>query len=113
MSLAACLLSSSEKLTIDSSIANIYAQDSFTAQGAMVSLNALYGGRFILGLGVSHIPTIEGVRGHRYEKPLAAMSAVSTASTSPRHPTAAGRGRSTRTEDAGAERCQVAWRCPI
>jgi hypothetical protein len=27
--------------------------------------------------------------------------------------TAAGRGRSTRTEDAGAERCQVAWRCPI
>ena len=38
MSLAACLLSSSEKLTIDSSIANIYARDSFTAQGAMVSL---------------------------------------------------------------------------
>ena len=25
----------------------------------------------------------------------------------------AGRGRRTRTEDAGAERCQVAWRCPI
>ena len=75
MSLAACLLSSSEKLTIGSSIANIYARDSFTAQRAMVSLNALYGGRFILGLGVSHIPMVEGVRGHRYEKPLAAMSA--------------------------------------
>ena len=41
MSLAACLLSSSEKLTIGSSIANIYARDSFTAQRAMVSLNAL------------------------------------------------------------------------
>src|SRR3984957_12633079 len=75
MSLAACLLSSSEKLTIGSSIANIYARDSFTAQRAMVSLNALYGGRFILGLGVSHIPMVEGVRGHRYDKPLAAMSA--------------------------------------
>ena len=75
MSLAACLLSSSEKLTIGSSIANIYARDSFTAQRAMVSLNALYGGRFILGLGVSHIPMVEGVRGHRYEKPLATMSA--------------------------------------
>jgi probable F420-dependent oxidoreductase len=75
MSLAACLLSSSEKLTIGSSIANIYARDSFTAQRAMVSLNAHYGGRFILGLGVSHIPMVEGVRGHRYEKPLAAMSA--------------------------------------
>ena len=41
MSLAAYLLSSSEKLTISTSVANIYARDSFTAQRAMVSLNAL------------------------------------------------------------------------
>jgi alkanesulfonate monooxygenase SsuD/methylene tetrahydromethanopterin reductase-like flavin-dependent oxidoreductase (luciferase family) len=41
MSLAAWLLSSSEKLVIGSSIANIYARDSFTAQRAMVSLRAL------------------------------------------------------------------------
>jgi probable F420-dependent oxidoreductase len=41
----------------------------------MVSLNALYGGRFVLGLGVSHIPMVEGLRGHRYDKPLSAMSA--------------------------------------
>jgi probable F420-dependent oxidoreductase len=75
MSLAACLLSSSEKLMIGSSIANIYARDSFTAQRAMLSLNKLYGGRFILGLGVSHIPMVEGLRGHVYEKPLAAMGA--------------------------------------
>ncbi len=75
MSLAAFLLSSSEKLTIGSSIANIYARDSFTAQRAAVSLNALYSDRFILGLGVSHIPMVEGLRGHRYDKPLAAMGA--------------------------------------
>jgi probable F420-dependent oxidoreductase len=75
MSLAAYLLSSSEKLVIGSSIANIYARDSFTAQRAMLSLNALYGGRFILGLGVSHVPMVEGLRGHTYEKPLAAMGA--------------------------------------
>jgi probable F420-dependent oxidoreductase len=62
-------------LVIGSSIANIYARDSFTAQRAMVSLNALYDDRFILGLGVSHIPMVEGLRGHRYDKPLAAMSA--------------------------------------
>jgi probable F420-dependent oxidoreductase len=68
-------LSNSEKLTIGSSIANIYARDSFTAQRAMLSLNKLYGDRFILGLGVSHIPMVEGVRGHRYDKPLAAMGA--------------------------------------
>src|SRR4029450_12772319 len=75
MSLATWLLSNSEKLAIGSSIANIYARDSFTAQRAMLSLNKLYGDRFILGLGVSHIPMVEGLRGHRYEKPLGAMSA--------------------------------------
>ena len=75
MSLAAWLLSCSEKLMIGSSIANIYARDSFTAQRALISLNALYGDRFVLGLGVSHIPMVEGLRGHRYDKPLAAMSA--------------------------------------
>lgn len=73
MSLAGHLLSQSSKLVIGSSIANIYARDSFTAQRAMVSLNNWYGGRFILGLGVSHIPMVEGLRGHRYDKPLAAM----------------------------------------
>src|SRR6185436_4043863 len=65
----------SEKMMIGSSIANIYARDSFTALRALVSLNALYDNRFVLGLGVSHIPMIEGLRGHRYEKPLAAMAA--------------------------------------
>jgi probable F420-dependent oxidoreductase len=74
MSLAAWLLSCSEKLMIGSSIANIYARDSFTAQRALISLNALYGDRFVLGLGVSHIPMVEGLRGHRYDKPLTAMS---------------------------------------
>ena len=73
MSLATYLLSKSTRLTIGSSIANIYARDSFTAQRAMASLNNLYGGRFILGLGVSHIPMVEGLRGHRYDKPLSAM----------------------------------------
>jgi probable F420-dependent oxidoreductase len=75
MSLAAYLLSKSTRLTIGSSIANIYARDPFTAQRAMVSLNNFYGGRFILGLGVSHIPMVEGLRGHRYDKPLGAMRA--------------------------------------
>jgi len=58
MSLAAFLLSSSEKLVIGSSIANIYARDSYTAARAMISLNALHGDRFVLGLGVSHIPLV-------------------------------------------------------
>src|ERR1700720_331959 len=75
MSLAGYLLSKSTRLTIGSSIANIYARDSFTARRAMVSLNDLYQQRFVLGLGVSHIPMVEGLRGHRYDKPLSAMRA--------------------------------------
>jgi probable F420-dependent oxidoreductase len=73
LSLAGYLLSKSRRLTIGSSIANIYARDSYTARRGMVSLNDWYEGRFILGLGVSHIPMVEGVRGHRYDKPLPAM----------------------------------------
>src|SRR5258708_12033871 len=75
LSVAGYLLSTSPRLTIGSSIANIYARDSFTARRAMVSLNDLYQQRFILGLGVSHIPMVEGLRGHRYDKPLSAMRA--------------------------------------
>src|SRR6516162_4853741 len=75
MSLAGYLLSKSQRLMVGSSIANIYARDPFTARRAIVSLNDLYGGRFILGLGVSHIPMVEGLRGHRYDKPIPAMRA--------------------------------------
>jgi probable F420-dependent oxidoreductase len=39
----------------------------------MITLNDLYGDRFILGLGVSHPPMVEGIRGHTYEKPIPAM----------------------------------------
>ncbi|MFO1159222.1 MAG: TIGR03620 family F420-dependent LLM class oxidoreductase [Reyranellaceae bacterium] len=75
LTLAGYLLSKSSKLTVGSSIANIYARDAYTARRGMVSLNDLYGGRFILGLGVSHIPMVEGLRGHRYDKPIPAMRA--------------------------------------
>ena len=75
IALADFLLANSERLTIGSSIANIYARDAFTARRALATLNALRGGRFALGLGVSHIPLVEGLRGHRYDKPVPAMRA--------------------------------------
>jgi probable F420-dependent oxidoreductase len=74
-SVAAFMLGATTKLKIGSSIASIYARDAFTAQRGLVTLGALYGGRFILGLGVSHLPMVEGVRGHVYEKPVPAMRA--------------------------------------
>jgi probable F420-dependent oxidoreductase len=73
LSLAGFLLGNSSSMVVGSSIANIYARDAFTARRGMLSLNALYGNRFVLGLGVSHKPMVEGLRGHSYEKPIPAM----------------------------------------
>ena len=69
------LLAHSEKLKVASGIANIYARDPFTAMAGHNALNALYGDRFCLGLGVSHIPLVETQRGHNYGKPVATMRA--------------------------------------
>jgi probable F420-dependent oxidoreductase len=68
-------LANSTKLKFGSSIASIYARDAFTSRRGLLSLQALYGDRFILGLGVSHVPMVEGVRGHKYEKPIPVMRA--------------------------------------
>ena len=75
LSVAGFALGNTTKLKLGSSIASIYARDAFTSRRGMLSLNALYGERFILGLGVSHPPMVEGLRGHRYEKPVPAMRA--------------------------------------
>ena len=75
LALAGYMLGATRRLYIGSSIASIYARDAFTARRGMVTLNDLYGGRFVLGLGVSHVPMVEGIRGHVYEKPVPAMRA--------------------------------------
>jgi len=67
------MLGSTSRLKLGSSIASTYARDAFTSRRGLLSLQALYGDRFILGLGVSHLPMVEGVRGHKYEKPVPAM----------------------------------------
>src|SRR5271154_447545 len=73
LSIAGFMLANSTRLIIGSSIANIYARDSFTARRGLRTLSKLYDDRFILGLGVSHVPMVEGLRGHVYEKPVPAM----------------------------------------
>jgi probable F420-dependent oxidoreductase len=67
------LLANTTRLIIGSSIANIYARDPFTARRGLRSLSSLYDDRFILGLGVSHAPMVERVRGHVYDKPVPTM----------------------------------------
>ena len=70
------LLSHSSSLQIASGIANIYARDPLTSAQGYDSLNAMYNDRFVLGLGVSHVPLVEKARGHIYSnKPVTTMRA--------------------------------------
>jgi len=69
------LLSHSKNLIVASGIANIYARDASASVMGHNSLNALYGGRFVLGLGVSHAPLVADMRGHEYGQPVKTMRA--------------------------------------
>jgi probable F420-dependent oxidoreductase len=72
---AAWLLANTTKLVIATGIANIYARDWVAAASAQKALNEQSGGRFLLGLGVSHSPLVEGFRGQHYGKPVETMQA--------------------------------------
>ena len=67
-------LSASERLVVATGIASIYGRDAVAANAAARTLEAAFPGRFVLGLGVSHAPLVERMRGHRYDRPLAAMA---------------------------------------
>lgn len=72
---AALLLGATSRIVIATGISNIYARDPVTMAAGQKTLAEAYPGRFLLGLGVSHIPLVEQVRGHRYGKPVASMRA--------------------------------------
>jgi probable F420-dependent oxidoreductase len=72
-SASAWLLANTTKLIVASGIANIYGRDPLSAAAAQNALNEQWGGRFLMGLGVSHKMVVEGVRRHDYGKPLATM----------------------------------------
>src|SRR5271168_1321107 len=70
---ASYLLSRTERLSIATGIANIWARDAMTMSSASKTVAELSGGRFILGIGVSHAPLVAGLRGHNYDKPYTYM----------------------------------------
>jgi probable F420-dependent oxidoreductase len=69
------VLSATQEMVVATGVAQIWARDAMAAAAAQLGLCEAYGGRFLLGLGVSHQPMVDGLRGHRYERPLAAMRA--------------------------------------
>ncbi|MBM3678668.1 MAG: TIGR03620 family F420-dependent LLM class oxidoreductase [Actinobacteria bacterium] len=71
---AAVLLAATERITLASGIASIWGRDAVTTANAVRVLADAFDDRFLLGLGVSH-PRQVDPRGHRYEKPVARMSA--------------------------------------
>lgn len=70
---SAQLLARTERIVIATGIANIWARDPMTMAAGQKTLAEQSGGRFLLGIGVSHQPLVEGLRGHAYRKPVAAM----------------------------------------
>ena len=69
----ALLLSATQRLVGATGIASIWARDAVTMTGGVKGLTEAFPERVLLGLGVSHHTLVEELRGHQYERPLAAM----------------------------------------
>mgnify|MGYP001812124329 FL=1 len=60
-------------MALGTSIVNIFGRDAMSSRMGAMTLAELTGGRFALGLGVSHVHLVQKLRGHAYEKPLTRM----------------------------------------
>jgi len=76
---ASLLLSATSSLTVATGITNIWGRDAVASVNAARTLNATFDDRFVLGLGVSHQPLVERLRGHDYLSPVANMRDYLTA----------------------------------
>jgi alkanesulfonate monooxygenase SsuD/methylene tetrahydromethanopterin reductase-like flavin-dependent oxidoreductase (luciferase family) len=62
---AGLLLAGTERLVVATGIANVWARDAMAMAAAQKTLDEAYPGRFLLGIGVSHKPMVDDLRGHR------------------------------------------------
>jgi probable F420-dependent oxidoreductase len=72
---SATMLEATTTLNVATGIAQIHARHPQTTAAAQRTLHESSGGRFLLGLGVSHAPLIAGVRGLDYSTPYSDMVA--------------------------------------
>ncbi len=72
---AALLLAATGSLKLCSGIASIWARDALAAACAHKTIEEAFPGRFLLGLGVSHAPAVEDLRGQSYDRPFSTMVA--------------------------------------
>lgn len=71
--LLAALSGETRSVVLGTSIVNIWGRDAQATRMAAMTLAEATGGRFALGLGVSHPHLAEKLRGHRFERPLSHM----------------------------------------
>jgi len=69
------VLGATTRMVVATGIAGIYSRDAMTMAAGHRTLTEAFPGRFLLGMGVSHQPMVEGIRGHDYSHPLATMRA--------------------------------------
>jgi probable F420-dependent oxidoreductase len=74
MAHAAILLQATEQATVAPGIANIHARDPMAMANGARALGEAYPGRLVLGIGVSHAPSVQ-MRGGSYDNPLQQMTA--------------------------------------
>ena len=74
-SAAGLYLASSSRMVVATGIASIWGRDAVASANATRTLSGAYDGRFLLGLGVSHRPLVERLRGHAYASPVEALEA--------------------------------------
>jgi probable F420-dependent oxidoreductase len=86
------LAGETHELKIGTSIVGVWGHDAQTTRMAAMTLQEATGGRFVLGLGVSHLHLAQKLRGHAYERPLARMKEYLAAYRAARYlgPTAEG-----------------------
>ena len=71
---AAILLAGSRRMVLGTGIANIYARDPMAMANGARALADAFPGRFVLGIGVSHAPSV-AQRGSSYGNPVETMRA--------------------------------------
>lgn len=70
---ASLVLEATDRIVVATGIASIWARDPMAAAFGAFGLAEAHPGRFVLGLGVSHAPSVNR-RGHAYASPLTRMS---------------------------------------
>lgn len=69
---ATIVLSATSRIRVATGIANIWARDAMAMMNAGRTLNEAFDGRFVLGVGIGHRPSVT-LRGHDFTSPLSTM----------------------------------------